>query len=529
VLKDANQAYAILEAVNAAALAISSEIAPERVLQTIVEQALKLSKARYAALGIGTDPTRPFDPWVFTGMSEDQARVLPHFPRPVGLLGAVVREGRNIRLPNLGQDPRYRGFPAHHPPMTSFMGIPIRYQGETIGNLYLTDKIGAEEFSEEDEKAVEMLAAHAAIAYRQAELLEELQIERSRLETVFENSPVGIVFVEAETDHVYENKTAQSFLGRALQREDGRQQYIGQFSWPDGKPLSLEDFPTSRALGGEIVVGTELVVRRPDGHETPLLANAAPVRNAEGEITGAVAILQDITPLSLERLREEFISVVTHDLKTPIGIIAGFAQLLERWMETKEATGQERVAITAIRSSARRMARMVQDLQDASRIEASRLRLEKRSVEIGDLVREVAERLSEMLAPHPIRVEVTGEPAPVQADPGRIEQVLTNLLTNAAKYSSPETEIVVSVEAKPKEVVVSVVDHGHGIAPQDIPKLFTRFYRTDEARHNGAEGLGIGLYISKGLVEAHGGSIRVESELEKGSTFYFTLPYSSVA
>ncbi|MBI4322633.1 MAG: GAF domain-containing protein, partial [Chloroflexi bacterium] len=174
--------YAILKAVNAATLAISAEVSPERVLLTIVEQARKLSNARYAALGIGSDPTRSFAPWVFSGMSEAEARLLPHFPRPLGLLGAVVREGHTIRLRDITKDPRFRGFPQHHPKMTSFLGVPIRYKDETIGNLYLTEKIGADEFSEDDEEAVETLAAHAAIADRQAQLYEQLQTERARLE-----------------------------------------------------------------------------------------------------------------------------------------------------------------------------------------------------------------------------------------------------------------------------------------------------------------------------------------------------------
>ncbi|MBI2954329.1 MAG: GAF domain-containing protein, partial [Chloroflexi bacterium] len=144
-----NRTYAILKAVNAATLAISAEVSSERVLLTIVEQSRKLTNARYAALGIGSDPTRSFQPWVFSGMSESEVRLLPHFPRPLGLLGAVVWEGNTIRLRDITKDPRFRGFPQHHPKMTSFLGVPIRYKDETIGNLYLTEKIGADEFSEE--------------------------------------------------------------------------------------------------------------------------------------------------------------------------------------------------------------------------------------------------------------------------------------------------------------------------------------------------------------------------------------------
>ena len=519
-----HQAYGILEAVSAATLAISAELSPERVLQTIVEQARKLANARYAALGIGSDPTRSFHPWVFSGMSEAEVRLLPHFPRPLGLLGAVVREGHSIRLRDIVKDPRYHGFPPHHPMMKSFLGVPIRYKDETIGNLYLTDKAGAEEFSEDDEKAVKVLAAHAAIAYRQAQLYEQLQTERARLETVFANSPAAVVFVEAATDRVYENKAAESLFGFPLRPEAGRKQYLDKILSPDGRSLSLEELPTSRALSGDVVVGAELVVRHADGRDIPVLVNAAPVRGGDGTVTAAVAILQDITPLKLERLREEFISVVSHDLRTPITVIKGFAEIHSRWLKKQEAPESERHAVEAIRTSGKRLNRMVEDLLDASRIEAHRLSLEKQRVDVSSLVREVVDRLRHVLAPHRVRVEVKGVLPPVLADPGRIEQVLTNLLTNAAKYSPAETPIRVSVQSRPTEVMVSVTDRGRGIAPEDIPKLFTRFYRTKEAREARPEGLGIGLYISRGLVEAHGGRIWVESELGKGSTFNFTLP-----
>jgi len=519
-----NHTYSILKAVNAATLAISSELSPDRVLQTIVEQARKLANARYAALGIGSDPTRSFHPWVFSGMGESEVRLLPHFPRPLGLLGAVVWEGRTIHLRDITKDPRFRGFPQHHPKMTSFLGVPIRYKDETIGNLYLTEKIGADEFSEEDEEAVEMLAAHAAIAYRQAQLYEQLQTERARLETVFENSPAAVVFVEAATDRVYENKAAEKLFGFPLRPEAGRQQYLGKILSPDGRPLSLEELPSSRALRGEVVVGAELVVRHADGRDIPVLVNAAPVRGGDGTVTGAVAILQDITPLKLERLREEFISVVSHDLRTPITVIKGFAEIHSRWLKKQEAPESERHAVETIETSARRLDRMVEDLLDASRIESQRLTLEKQPVDLSSLVREVADRLRTVLVPHRVRVEMRGVMPSVMADPGRIEQVLTNLLTNAAKYSPPETQIRVTVQARPREVMVSVTDRGPGIPSEDIPKLFTRFYRTKEARAARPEGLGIGLYISRGLVEAHGGRIWVESEVGKGSTFCFSLP-----
>jgi GAF domain-containing protein len=159
-----------LESLHLATLAISAPIALSSVLQNIVDQARSLTGASYAALGIldaeATDG--PFNPWVFSGVIEREAALLGRPPRPVGLLGAVAREGRSIRTRNLVEDARFRGFPPHHPPMTSFLGVPIFYFDHVVGNLYLTNKRDADEFSEDDQRVVEMFAQHASIAVEHA-------------------------------------------------------------------------------------------------------------------------------------------------------------------------------------------------------------------------------------------------------------------------------------------------------------------------------------------------------------------------
>ena len=514
-----------LNAIGTAALAVAAEVAPERVLQTIVDQARAVTGARYAALGIGVDPGKPFAPWVYSGMGPEEAKAIGRTPRPVGLLGAVFRINAPIRLRSLREDPRFVGFPAGHPSMTSFLGVPIRYLGESIGHLYLGDKLGAggqvEEFGEEDVEAVRVLAAHAAIAYEHARLYEQVETERRRLRVVLESAPAAILFVEAATGLVYANPAGREFFGVA-EMDGGTERYLGKILRPDGSVIPIEELPSSRALRAEVVVGAEALVRRPDGREIIALVNAAPVVDARGKVAGAVVLFTDVGPLKLERLREEFVSVVAHDLRAPISVISGYADLLSRLDESRGAAPAERKAVESIRTSARRLNRMVGDLLDASRIEARRLRLERQLLDPVDLVRDVLGRISELLSPHPVRLSVTGPPTKVMADPTRIEQVLTNLLTNAAKYSPPEAEITLEVRGGPDEVVVSVADRGAGIPAEDLPRLFSRYYRSKAA--GPAEGLGLGLYIARGLVEAHGGRIWVESEVGKGSVFSFALP-----
>jgi signal transduction histidine kinase len=180
--------------------------------------------------------------------------------------------------------------------------------------------------------------------------------------------------------------------------------------------------------------------------------------------------------------------------------------------------------VESILTGAKRMERMVSDLLDASRIEARRLTLAKEPVDLPGLVREVVERAIETTRGHRVVVEIRRDIATIQADPARLEQILGNLLSNAAKYSYPDTEILVEAEPLPEKVMVSVTNQGGGIAPEDSEALFSRFSRTRAAVEGKVPGLGLGLYITKGLVEAHRGEIWVESEKGKTTTFRFTLP-----
>ncbi|MCL5957788.1 MAG: ATP-binding protein [Chloroflexi bacterium] len=226
----------------------------------------------------------------------------------------------------------------------------------------------------------------------------------------------------------------------------------------------------------------------------------------------------------LKRLREEFVSIVAHDLRAPITTITLSAGMIDRLPSGGHETDQEQTLLRNIETSARRLNRMVEDLLDASRIEAKQLAMKKETVDIGQLVREAVDRSAQVTRGHIVRVDIPDSTPPVEADPGRIEQVVTNLLSNAAKYSYPNTEIRVEIRVGPRELIASVTNYGPGITSEEKTLVFTRFYRAKEVERPQIPGLGLGLYIAKGIVEAHGGRIWVESEVGKATTFRFTLP-----
>jgi signal transduction histidine kinase len=226
----------------------------------------------------------------------------------------------------------------------------------------------------------------------------------------------------------------------------------------------------------------------------------------------------------LERRREEFIAIVAHDLRSPIGVIDLGAEMLAQHLSGLEGVDQQSANrfLRNIRTGAHGLERMVQDLLDVTRIETNQLALETRDVDVRALVTGILDRGGEATRGHSVTACLPEDLPLIHADPMRVEQIVVNVLSNAGKYSTPGSEIVITARAGPDEVEIAVTNQGGGLSQDEIEQVFTRFYRSENARH--ADGLGLGLYIVKGLVEAQGGRIWVESEVGRYATFRFTLP-----
>jgi PAS domain S-box-containing protein len=349
--------------------------------------------------------------------------------------------------------------------------------------------------------------------------------ERALFETILDGAGNPIIYIDAATGRLRVNPQTEKLLGHAIAPRAGRAQYVDQLRFPDGRRIPFDELGATRALRGETVTWQELLVVRPDGSEVPVLESAAPVIVAP-DVTGVVVVFQDITVIKeLARVREEWIAVIAHDLRQPITVITGYVKLLARMMgPTSTQVGRFFGHIT---TSAQQLNRMVEDLLDISRIEAHRLSLERRPVDLPALVRSVVDRSAELTRDHAVRVDVRGAIPFVDADPGRVEQVLCNLLSNAAKYGEPGSLIAVAIERFANNARVAVENRGRGIPEEDVHDLFKRFFRARAARGGRVTGIGLGLYIAKALVEAHGGTIDVESIPDETTTFRFTLPLRS--
>ncbi len=365
------------------------------------------------------------------------------------------------------------------------------------------------------------ITERAEFEHARERLLEQLDTERKRLEAVLDQMPGAVVLTDANGHILLQNRAALMLSDTNERHHENAMAF--DIRLPSGKPPSPEMLPLTRAMREGITTQSiELLIRRSDGELTPVLASAAPIRGPSGEFVGAVAVFQDIIRLKhLERLREEWTSIIAHDLRQPIMTILMSAELFEQRIKEDSRILDPRALHHIIRS-AKKIERMIGDLMDVSLIEAQRLTLDIQEMDARALISEVLDEMTSQLQEHLTRLQVHGLIPSIRADRERIEQVLTNLLSNAAKYGESGTPIDVVLESHDDELEITVTNRGRGLEPDELKSIFARFHRGRAATE--ATGVGLGLYISKGLVEAHGGRMWAESSSGETTTFHFTLP-----
>jgi signal transduction histidine kinase len=508
----------LLAAVNRSLSTHGIENALREVLQLIVRLACELIGARYGALGVRNREGSGLSEFVYWGISPDRVRAIGRLPEGRGLLGAIINESRTLRVPRIADDPRSCGMPPGHPAMTSFLGTPLTVDGRAFGSFYLADKDDAPEFSAADAEALESFSAQASLTVKLAQQAERDQ--RSLFRAMIAHAPYGIAFIPATAGEACVNPAAEQMLGPVVDATDPAREF--ELLRPDGAPLPRDEWPSERALSGAATIDREVLIQRRGRPAMPALISAAPVAREDGEILGAIVVCQDMTAQKeLERLRTEFTAQVAHDMRTPIQAVLLHAEALLR-RASGEAAWVPVTTIKSIHNSGQRLSRLVSDLMDASRIEAGRLSLHREPVEVAAMVRATVEQLRPVVGDRQVLLEVR-EVAPVLADRVRLEQVLTNLIENAAKYSDAGKPIRVRVEPAGAGAAIAVQDEGQGIPRDELPHLFDRFF---QGRRNPRKrtGLGLGLFIAQRIVEGHDGHIDVESSEGVGSTFRVWLP-----
>ena len=518
-----------LSRLSEASLRINESLDLDMVLQEVVDSARALTDSPYGVIITLDDSGLPKD-FVTSGMTPQDHRALENY-LPDGLLVYKYLSGLRepLRIRN------YRGYIGSLGlsdflpfSVSSFLTAPIRHAGRGEGNIYLAKQESGDEFTQEDEETLVMFASQAVLLIANARRHRSEQQARANLETLIETSPVGVAVFDARTGApISFNREAARIVG-ALQipgRPPEQLLEVLNFRRADGREISLDEFPMAQALNtGETVRAEEIVIQAPDGRSVTTLINATPIYSGEGgELESVVVTIQDMTSLEeMERLRAELLGVVSHDLRTPLAAIRGSATTMlddDSALDPAEMRQFDRIIV----EQPDRMRALISDLLDVARIETGTLSISPGTAEVAVLVDEARNTFLNAGGKKNVRIELLPDLPLVMADRRRIVQVLSNLLTNAARHSPEACVIWVYAVRQGVHVSVSVADEGRGIPADRLPRLFRKFSRFDAEDEGGDTGLG--LAVCKGIVEAHGGRIWAESEgVGLGARFTFTLP-----
>ena len=526
-----------LSRLSQASLRINESLDFDTVLQGVLDSACSLTGARYGVITL-LDESGQVQDFVTSGLTAEEHRRFTDLPEGMMFFQYLSNIQEPLRLRDFHSHIRSLGLPEFQPPMAvstplPFLAAPIRHLGESVGAFYVGEK--EVEFTPEDEETLVMFASQAALVIANARRHRDEQRARADMETLVNTTPVGVLVFDAKTGGVTSvNREARRIVS-GLHMPDGSAEELLDmltFRRADGREVSLEEFPLAQALStGETVRAEEIVIEVPSGQSVTTLVNATPIRSEEGEVVSVVVTLQDMTPLEeMERLRAEFLGMVSHELRTPLTSIKGSAATL-----TEAASDLDPAEMLQffriIGEQADYMRDLIGDLLDVARIETGELPVAPAPAEVASLVDEARSRFQSGGGRSNLRIALSPELPLVMADGRRIIQVLSNLLTNAARHSHEASAIGVSALREGYHVAVSVTDEGRGIAAERLPHLFRKFSRIDgEDRRRDIAGSGLGLAICKGIVEAHGGRIWAESDGPGlGARFTFTIPVAQDA
>ena len=522
-----------LSRLSEASLRINESLELDTVLQGALDAARSLAGARYGVITL-LDEAGEVQKFLSSGMTKEEARRIRDTPDGMRIFEYLDSLSAPLRIPDLLGRLESLGLPGFSPPTSvggvlSFLAAPLSHRGERLGHIFVADRQQSSEFTLLDEETLVMFASQATLVIANARHYREERRARTDLETLLDTSPVGVVVFDA---HTGEPVSVNREVGRLLNglRQPG--QATGHppegltVRRADGSEISITSFPVADSFRvREAIRAEEVTLSVPDGRSVSLLVNATPVLADDGSVTSFMVTLQDLTPLDdLERLRADFLAMVSHELRMPLTSIKGSAATALSGAATMERT--EIVEYLRIMDrQADRMHDLIGGLLDVARIETGTLPVNPKPTSVGGLTEEAKQAFVSGGGRRSVEVELPDDPLWVMADRDRIVQALGNLLSNAARRSPEASSIRVTASREEGHVAVSVSDEGGGAPAEFLPRLFGKFSPSDSGDGVSGFGPGLDLAICKGIVEAHGGRIHAESDGPGlGARFTFTLP-----
>ena len=513
---------------------INESLDLDAVLQRVLDNARELTDARYALITT-VDSSGQVEDFLVSGLTTQESEQLLEVPEGLDFFSYLTALPGPLRVGDLGSHTRSVGLTEFCPPapVSAFLAAPLRHRGESVGNIYVAKSEPGVGFSREDEETLVMFASQAALVIVNAGKHRDEQRARADLEALVDTSPVGVVVLDATAGTLVSFNQEVARIFGDLQPPDCPVEQLWEVLTvvrADGTELSLRDITPAQAISvGEVIRAEEVVFKVPDGRSVTAMMNATPIRSEGGHVECFVITLQDMTPFEeLERLRAEFLAMVSHELRAPLTSIKGAAATLIGSGPSLDPAEMV-LFFRIIDQQADHLSSLITDLLDMARLETGALSVSPAPSEAAVLIDEARNMFLVGASGHSIHIDLEPDLPRVMADRRRIVQVLANLLSNAARHSPEPSAIQVVATQSGTHIAFSVRDQGKGLSPDLLPYLFRKFSRIEGNHHqSGLARTGLGLAICKGIVEAHGGRIWAESDgPDRGARFTFTLPVVS--
>jgi signal transduction histidine kinase len=476
----------------------------KRVFSMTLDWALRFTNAQYASLSLydeEADDLRFDVDYGYEVSSEQLAALRREYG--AGITARVAHSGYMEVVPDVSLDADYVPLAAR---VRSQLSVPVKREDRVVAVITLESK-KPDGFTDQHLEFVGKLATRAAVAIDNARLYQTAIREREKVSHILSNTADVVIVVNTDGRVMLVNESAIA----ALQL----------------RPAGWAGQPFAEAIDYPPLVGVyDKAVDRGDNLTEEVVMPSGRIFHANLKLhegIGWIIVLHDITPFKeMDRLKNELIATVSHDLKQPLGVMGGYLELLS--MQKAIAPAGEGYA-NMIRKAVQNMRQLIDDLLDLAKIEAG-VTLDLRAVPPGKLIAECIESLKGAIDTKQMQADnLIDEDYPaVRGDPHRLRQIFLNLIGNAVKYTPPGGHIVVFAERREHSLRLCIQDNGMGISPEDQIHVFERFYRVRRPETDSIEGTGLGLAIVKTLVEAHGGQITLESRLGEGTTFFVTLP-----
>jgi len=513
--------------------AINSALALDELLQLVEENATQVLRGARCTIALVNDEQAVVT-LAASGVPQHELWGTS-FQAGRGVAGWVVENRRPALIPDVTRDARF--VPVGNQLIASLVSVPLILEGQVIGALTATAP-QRNAFTETDVNLLDAFGDQAVIAVKNARLYEKLLAEEketgrlyrsvleksSELEAVLRGIGDGVIFVDPQLRLLMMNPVAAQLFGVVQTPQLG-------VRLPDiaaGMPTVSEQLlaliqQTLQESGAPLI--RELTLPGQGDRNLIYQALASTVKGVGGEPRGVVMVMRDITAQKeIDRIKSDFLSVVSHELRTPLHSIKGFVDIILMG-KTGEINELQRDFLTTVKESTSNLQRLINDLLEFSRMEAGQIKLKPEMVSLYEAAQSVADQLAPLAQQGQLTLtnRIPADIVAVEADPMRIEQVITNLVSNAIKFTPVGGSVTISAEDQGEQVRVAVTDTGIGIAPEEQSKIFQRFYQVDGSATRSYRGTGLGLTICKFIVEYHHGRIWVESVVGQGSTFFFTL------